>query len=407
MENTVERRKKFLINLFYYVSILILFFLFLKYAFWICFPFIFALFIGIILQTPTKKISKKTHIPQSVTAVILVILVLAVLGTIIGLAGSKLVSEFTDFANYLSVRFSDYSWIENKVNSIMNSLPAGIRNLLSENVQDTLANLKTSMSGESASGITSISIGDYDLSKILSSSISGVWNTAKQIPSVLVAVLVTIISCCFVTAGYDDLSKQLKSFMSPETVAVVSATKKSVFSSLKKLCKTYLTILCITFLEMLAGLSILSFAHIYNGGYALVISLIVALFDILPVLGTGTFVIPWALYCLLTGDVKLGIGLIVLYIIITVVRQIIEPKLVSGQLELPPIMTIAAMYIGLKTLGVVGMFIMPITLFVIKTLYDDGTIGLFGKHKTERPHDDEKDKKEPPKKPQKAKKIKE
>ena len=97
----------------------------------------------------------------------------------------------------------------------------------------------------------------------------------------------------------------------------------------------------------------------------------------MPVLGTGTVLIPWAVYSFITGSFGLGIGLIVIYAAITVIRQVIEPKLVAGQLGLSPIVTIAALYFGLKIFGVLGMLITPILVIMLKLLNDEGIIHLW------------------------------
>ena len=87
--------------------------------------------------------------------------------------------------------------------------------------------------------------------------------------------------------------------------------------------------------------------------------------------------IPWAVYSFITGNIGLGIGLLVLYGVITVIRQIIEPKLVAGQLGLSPIVTIMALYLGLKAFGVLGMFVTPILVIMLKLLNDEGIIKIW------------------------------
>ena len=89
--------------------------------------------------------------------------------------------------------------------------------------------------------------------------------------------------------------------------------------------------------------------------------------------------IPWALWSLFTGDVGLGIGLLVVYAIISVIRQVIEPKLVASQLGLPPFVTIMAMYIGSQLFGFIGLFLLPITIMLLKVLNDEGVIHIFKK----------------------------
>ena len=135
-------------------------------------------------------------------------------------------------------------------------------------------------------------------------------------------------------------------------------------------------ILGIPFVEMVIGLSVLKLCRFYTGGYIFAIALVTAVVDIMPVLGTGTILIPWAVISFCTGKFGLGVGLLVLYAIIGVIRQIVEPKLVSAQLGLPPYLTLAAMYIGTQLFGFLGLFLLPLLLTLLKVLNDEGILHI-------------------------------
>ena len=126
---------------------------------------------------------------------------------------------------------------------------------------------------------------------------------------------------------------------------------------------------------MFVGLSFLKLLGVYKSGYIAIIALVTCVVDIVPVLGTGTVLIPWAIYSLLTGEIGLTIGLAVIYAVITVLRQIVEPKLVANQVGLPAIVTIMAMFIGAKAFGTFGIIILPLTVITLKLMYDEGIIG--------------------------------
>ena len=128
---------------------------------------------------------------------------------------------------------------------------------------------------------------------------------------------------------------------------------------------------------MLLGLGALKLFGLYKGGYIFAISLITALVDIFPVLGTGTILVPWGIYSLVTGNIGFGIGILVLYAVITVIRQAVEPKLVADQLGLPAYITIVAMYIGTQLFGFIGLFLLPISIMLLKVLNDEGIISIF------------------------------
>ena len=142
-------------------------------------------------------------------------------------------------------------------------------------------------------------------------------------------------------------------------------------------------ILFITFCEIFLGLSILKAAGLYTGGYIFVIAVCTALLDILPVFGTGTVLIPWAIFSLITHKIGLGIGLIVIYALITVIRQVVEPKLVSANVDMHPVITLMCMFVGVQVFGVLGIFILPITMVILKTLNDEGVIHIWRNKKKE------------------------
>ena len=178
-------------------------------------------------------------------------------------------------------------------------------------------------------------------------------------------------------ADYDWIANFIKNQLSPEHKRKLSISKRVVFQSLGKLFRSYALIICITGTEIFIGLNILSLIGLYNGGNIIVISVIVALLDILPVLGTGTFMIPWAIYSLITGKIGLAIGLFIVYAIIYVVRQVIEPKIVGGTVGLPPFITLMGMYVGSQLFGFIGIFLVPIMIIIVKLLNDEGVIHLW------------------------------
>ena len=124
----------------------------------------------------------------------------------------------------------------------------------------------------------------------------------------------------------------------------------------------------ITFVELSIGLSVLGVRN------AIPIAFGISMFDILPVLGTGGIVLPLAVFSLLTKNYFLGIGLLVLYAAVTIIRNFIEPKIIGDQLGLNPIVTIISIYLGFVWIGVGGMILMPITVQILLTLHRKGVI---------------------------------
>lgn len=388
-KSNVERRREVIINVIYYTMLLAFFYLFCKYALWLFLPIIISFIVAIILQKPVRAIARKTPIKKGPASVICVLLLLVVGVSLIFLIGLKAINYLKDFANYLAGLFDNTQTLVDNIQNwclgVSAKLPDSVSNLLTKNITEIFSNLNTYLSADEAQAIAettgnTASAGTSGLSIALSwikTPLISVLSTAKQIPSVLASFLISLVASCFLTADYDRISAFLANQLSTKRRSDVERAKHLLKTSFLKMVKAYCIIILITFSEMFIGLSVLRLIGVYKSAYIIIIAAATALVDIVPVLGTGTVVIPWALYSLITGNIGLAIGLGVLYAVITVLRQIIEPKLVAGQLGLPPFVTIIGMFIGLKLFGVLGMLIMPIVIIMLKLLNDEEIIHLW------------------------------
>lgn len=377
----IEKRRSFIINTVFVVIIVGLFYLAIKYALGIVWPFVVAFFLAMLLQRPVNFLSTKTPLKRGISSVIMVLFVLVIVGSILGLIIGRIVIELKGFFDYLLIKMEDAPAFVDQIQAWLSDTFSFLPKSLHESIMTATENFLNRLMGieakASADAIQAESNGiDFSL---LSSPLGAVWGTAKQIPMIAVGVLVCVVSCCFMTTDYRTLRDMILSQLSQKRQSAVIRTKQVTFSTLGKMGKAYSIILFVTFMEMLLGLSFLKLIHVYDSGYIFAIAFITAVVDIIPVLGTGTILIPWALWSLFTGDVGLGIGLLVVYAIISVIRQVIEPKLVASQLGLPPFVTIMAMYIGSQLFGFVGLFLLPITIMLLKVLNDEGVIHIFKK----------------------------
>ena len=377
----IEKRRSFIINTVFVVIIVGLFYLAIKYALGIVWPFVVAFFLAMLLQRPVNFLSTKTPLKRGISSVIMVLFVLVIVGSIVGLIIGRIVMELKGFFDYLLIKMEDAPAFVDQIQAWLSDTFSFLPKSLHESIMTATENFLNRLMGieakASADAIQAENSGiDFSL---LSSPLGAVWGTAKQIPMIAVGVLVCVVSCCFMTTDYRTLRDMILSQLSQKRQSAVIRTKQVTFSTLGKMGKAYSIILFVTFMEMLLGLSFLKLIHVYDSGYIFAIAFITAVVDIIPVLGTGTILIPWALWSLFTGDVGLGIGLLVVYAIISVIRQVIEPKLVASQLGLPPFVTIMAMYIGSQLFGFIGLFLLPITVMLLKVLNDEGVIHIFKK----------------------------
>lgn len=208
-------------------------------------------------------------------------------------------------------------------------------------------------------------------------ALSNTVNILTQIPRIAIYVVITILSLYFICTDKIYILDFAEHHMPRSWVKKAGNHIREITQSLSAYLKAELTLVFISFVISLLGLYIFMFVG-FNVKYPLLIALITAFVDALPILGSGTVLVPWALISALDGDINLGIALVVLWIIMCVVRQFVEPKVVSNKLGIHPIFTLIAMYTGFKLFGVMGLLVGPIALIIIKsifsTLIDQGII---------------------------------
>ena len=147
--------------------------------------------------------------------------------------------------------------------------------------------------------------------------------------------------------------------------------KGFLFDALFKYIKAQLILMSITFTELTIAFLILRLPS------AFLLAMLISVVDALPILGTGTILIPWAVIQILLGNYKFAISLLIIYGICLLVRQLLEPRIVSDQIGMYPLLTLMAMYIGLNTLGFLGMILGIIVLIVVINLHKSGLVKLW------------------------------
>lgn len=378
-----EKRRGAIINVLYFAMLIAIGLFIVRYALGVCLPFVIAFVFAAILQKPKNFLVKKTFLKNGSASGLCVLLAIVIAVSLVALIGVRAFEEIRDFVKYIMTKLQNADVVVDNIESwltnLINTLPEFVKKSLGESVSDFFTSVREYIAGESSKLTEQIGSGlssKFNLSWI-TGPLSGVISTAKQLPSILVAVLISIIACCFMTSEFDSIKRFIKNQFPEHRRNDLSRAKVLLTSSLGKMAKAYALIMLVTFVEVAVGLTVLKILKLYSSSYIMVIAAGTAIVDILPIFGTGTVMIPWAAYSLITGDFAFGIGLVVIYVVISIVRQIIEPKLVAGQLGLSPIVTIIALYLGLKVFGVLGMFVTPILVIMIKLLNDEGIIHLW------------------------------
>lgn len=185
----------------------------------------------------------------------------------------------------------------------------------------------------------------------------------SAIPGGVLITLFALIGTFFISRDKEKIRKSVARHVPERIMKAVNKIGKEVEIALIGFIRAQVVLMVITFLQTLIGLYILGIE------YALIMALVVGLVDALPVLGPGAVFVPWIIWEFINKDVKLGIALLILYLFVTVVRQILQPKIVSDNVGMHPLEALFAIYGGLQIFGVLGVVIGPILLVTVKAIW--------------------------------------
>lgn len=376
MPDKVKKRRDAIINVAFAAMILGLIYVFFKYCFGVTAPFLLSFFFAVLLQKPLRHLDKKTknkfHTLWSLLLVLLcIIIILGPVITIIALIGR----EIGSFISYLTDQLSDLpaflATLEKGILNLLQFLPDSVYTTVSDTISDFFSRMINNFD------LSELGIDMNSITSGLTTGVSGIFGVVRNIPSILIGIVIGIIAWIFFTKDYDYIVHFIK-LQLPEGKKNILSEMKQIFSTtVLKMVRAYALIMFITFCELFLGLSILNWTGIMHNNYIFMIAIAIAVFDILPVAGSGGILIPWSIISLVLGDYSKAIGLIVIYVVISVIRQYIEPKIVGSSLGVHPIVTLAGLYFGLKLFGFLGMFIVPITVMTLKAFNDAGRIHLY------------------------------
>ena len=354
----MEKRKKFIINFLYFAIITAAVFLVLQFALTLLFPFVAALFIAYILRRPIRFLSRKTTLPRKASAVVMVLIFYGTIGTLLVLGSIRAFSFVSDLVQSLPRIYLQY------VNPVMRELFQELEHALGETdpaVLDTVDYLWGQLTQSLSSLVSDLSL----------TSMEAISSLASSLPALFIRLLLMVISTFFIAMDYDAMASFCMRQLDGWVRELVLTVKEYVVGTLFVCIRSYALIMSITFCELAVGLAIIGIEN------SVLISLGIAIFDILPVLGTGGVMIPWAIISAVLGDIPMALKLLALYLVITVVRNIIEPKIVGKQIGLHPVITLVSMFAGVQLFGVAGLFGFPIGLSLILYLNRTGVIHIF------------------------------
>lgn len=315
-------------------------------------PFVIGWIISMIANPLVRLLERKLKLVRKHGSMITIIGVLAAVILVGYLAGAKLVSETVNLIESLPQMYenskADFEEIGDNLQILYNRLPSDIQ----KNISNVMADLSGYISGV--------------VQAIGEPTFEAAGNFAKNVPGTLIAIIMCILSAYFFTADRDNIIETIRKNV-PEGVwnrcsGVMNDLKHVVGGYFKAQFK----IMGVVYVILIIGLWILKV------DYVLLVALLIAFLDALPFFGTGTVLGPWAILKILSKDYSMAVGLIILYLVTQLVRQIIQPKIVGDTIGMNPLATLFFMYIGYKFSSIIGMIIaVPIGMILIN-LYKAG-----------------------------------
>ena len=338
--------------------------LFFRYALGIALPFLLAWLLSRPIKPLASTLSRRTRLPRGLWAAALVVLSV---GGFVMLVISGVRRGIRELSSLVSGLSSDTDGLVSAIRGVLDkarSLSSRIPFL--RHFEDTpgyeafcarLDGLVEEGAGRLVSAVTA---------KLPDAAVA----VAEGVPAFLVFVTVMLLACYYFSADDGRVGRGLAAAICRVTPESLRDRLPPWGRRLRRIGRQYLRACLLlglmTFLQAFIGLALLRVP------YAFVLAVLIAVVDVLPLLGTGIVLIPWAVVSLLLGEVKLGIGLLILYALTSVVRQVLEPKLIGEGLGLHPLLSLAAMYTGLRLFGVWGMILAPLVTAGVKSVLGEG-----------------------------------
>lgn len=304
-------------------------------------PFLLAFGIALITERPSGFFASKLHIPSKICRAVISIFMIAV---IIG-GGILVIVKLCEQAWGLLTALGEGTSLASLIEAVISSAEkifgkSGISDELAESLKGALSGVLETLISRSAG--------------VISAAASGV-------PRIILFILISAISSVYFSLDLENVKKYVHILLPKKVYAAISGFKDRSFSIIVKYLRSYFLIMLLMFSLMFFGLSVIGVR------YALLMAFIIALLDLLPVIGIGTVLIPWGVFMLVSGGRGIGIGLLVLYGVGIVVRQIAEPKIVGKNLGLHPLIMLISIYAGYSLFGFFGIIFFPVLAVILKT----------------------------------------
>ncbi len=352
---TTENKRNFLINTAFAAVIGIMVFFVLKFAAAYLFPFFIGVALAALTQKPAGVLAKRLKVKSGTLAAIMVLLIFVLMICAVFIILSRfysfLTGSFLSLKDFLPRLSQLLSGVSQKITDFFDSL----------NIELFAATRDTTVLS------TFLENAVRTLAEALSTFAARV---VAGLPSMLFSLGVTVVASCYIAKDYEKIKKYIKDIVPGRFIGRYVELREVVLGGVLKMGKGYAVMFLITFFVLALGFLVLGRKNFF------MLAIAVSAVDILPVLGTGTVLLPWALIEFISGRTLPAVGLLLIYIVVTVLRHVLEPKIIGKQTGLHPLLCLGAMFVGIKSVGFWGLIAFPLALTVLIQLLKSGKIKI-------------------------------
>lgn len=332
----------------------------LSFALPLLYPFLIGWLIAMAIEPAVRFTENKLRLPRWAGVSLMLIIVLAVVSSLLVLLVTQVVIELTRLAELLPTsleRFNQY------LLDLFLDEDTGISHLI-QNVQTYLQNNPEHQKEIVSSIRENLGVITQKGTELITGIIAGIGSFLTDLPYIVAVIVIIFLAALFIGLDWPRMRDALNRSLPERVRRTGGIVLKDIRTSLFGFVRAQLTLISITAILVLIGLWILGVK------YALTVAIIIGVVDLLPYLGVGAVLVPWSAYSFFFGgDTKLAVGLLVLYGVLLVVRQILETKLVSSNVGLDPLTTLIALFVGLNLFGFIGLIIGPVSVVIAIALY--------------------------------------
>ncbi|WP_158221513.1 sporulation integral membrane protein YtvI [Terribacillus sp. 7520-G] len=332
------------------------------------YPFIISLILAILMNPAVRLIERKTALNRTAAVGLILLIFLGLCLGGLALAVNEIAQGAAYLAKTVPVHFSDFvNYVQRlaelyivpyyeRLMSFQQDLNPGQQEALDENLQAVIQHLSSTL-GEG-----------------IQAALEAVPMLIGKAPLYISVCIFALLGTFFICKDWEKITVYLDRFLP----ALLLTSTRQVGKGLMRACigflKAQALLLSLTFVIMCSGFAVLRIEH------PIATAFFISLIDVVPYLGTGIVFVPWILYSFLSGNFSLTIGLAVLYLVIVLQRQLMEPNLLSVQIGLHPLATLIAVFAGFQLLGFIGLLAGPVLLVVLHTLHHTGVLRILWKY---------------------------